>query len=124
MFFLYGCACLYFSDLLAYGYAVMILNVLRSDITIKNSTGDTFYKGEVNWEFLRKVDSHPMVDLKAFISSVDLHLQHSSVSPELPPGCTLFGCSTLPIIFPIIWHAHEPLFLRTQVFFLMESTSL
>ena len=38
MFFLYGCACLSFSDLLAYGYAVMMLNVLRSDITIKNST--------------------------------------------------------------------------------------
>ena len=36
--FLYGCACLYFSDLLAYGYAVMILNFLRSNITIKNST--------------------------------------------------------------------------------------
>ena len=35
MFFLYGCACLSFSDLLAYGYAVMMLNVLRSDITIK-----------------------------------------------------------------------------------------
>ena len=38
MFFLYGCACLSFSDPLAYGYAVMMLNVLRSDITIKNST--------------------------------------------------------------------------------------
>ena len=33
--FLYGCACLYFSDILDYGYAVMMLNVLRSDITIK-----------------------------------------------------------------------------------------
>ena len=33
--FLCGCACLYLSDLLAYGYAVMMLNVLRSDITIK-----------------------------------------------------------------------------------------
>ena len=38
MFFLYGCACLYFSDILAYGYTVIMLNVLRSDITIKNST--------------------------------------------------------------------------------------
>ena len=38
MFFLYGCACLSFSDLLAYGYVVMMLNVLRSYITIKNST--------------------------------------------------------------------------------------
>ena len=38
MFFLYGCACLYFSDLLAYGYDVTMLNVLRYDITIKNST--------------------------------------------------------------------------------------
>ena len=37
MFFLYGCACLSFSDVLAYGYAVIMLNVLRSDITIKNS---------------------------------------------------------------------------------------
>ena len=36
--FLCGSACLYFSDLLAYGYVVMMLNVLRSDITIKNST--------------------------------------------------------------------------------------
>ena len=33
--FLCRCACLSFSDLLAYGYAVMMLNVLRSDITIK-----------------------------------------------------------------------------------------
>ena len=33
--FLCGCACLYFSDLLAYGYVVMMLNVLRFDITIK-----------------------------------------------------------------------------------------
>ena len=39
MFFLYGCAVLSFGDVLAYGYAVMMLNVLRSDITIKNSTG-------------------------------------------------------------------------------------
>ena len=38
MFFLCGCACLSFNDLLAYGYAVMMINVLRSDITIKNST--------------------------------------------------------------------------------------
>ena len=38
MLFLYGCACLSFSDLLAYGYAVIMLNVLRSDINIKNST--------------------------------------------------------------------------------------
>ena len=38
MFLLYGCACLSFSDLLAYGYAVIMLNVLRYDITIKNST--------------------------------------------------------------------------------------
>ena len=36
--FLCGCACLSFNDLLAYGYAVMMLNVLRSDITIKNLT--------------------------------------------------------------------------------------
>ena len=35
VFFLCGCACLSFSDLLAYGYAVMMLNVIRSDITIK-----------------------------------------------------------------------------------------
>ena len=34
-FFLCGCAYLSFSDLLAYGYGVMMLNVLRSDITIK-----------------------------------------------------------------------------------------
>ena len=64
MLFLCVCDFLCFSDLLAYGYAVMMLNVLRSDITIKNSTGNTFYKGHVNWEFLRKVDSHPIVDLK------------------------------------------------------------
>ena len=38
MLFLCDCACLSFSDLLAYGYVVMMLNVLRSDITIKNST--------------------------------------------------------------------------------------
>ena len=37
-FFLCGCACLSFSDILAYGYAIMMLNVLRSDITIENST--------------------------------------------------------------------------------------
>ena len=35
MFFLYGCACLSFSDPLDYGYAIMMLNVLRYDITIK-----------------------------------------------------------------------------------------
>ena len=39
MFFLCGCACLSFSDLLAYGYAVIMLNVLRSDITIKIQHG-------------------------------------------------------------------------------------
>ena len=33
--FLCGCACLSCSDLLAYGYFVLMLNVLRSDITIK-----------------------------------------------------------------------------------------
>ena len=38
MFFLCGCASLSFSDVLAYGYVVMMLNVLRSNITIKNST--------------------------------------------------------------------------------------
>ena len=38
--FLCGCACISFSDLLAYGYAVMMLNVLRSDITIKNLIED------------------------------------------------------------------------------------
>ena len=38
MLFLYGCACLSFTDLLAYGYAVIMLNVLRYNITIKNST--------------------------------------------------------------------------------------
>ena len=38
VFFLCGCACLSFSDLLAYGYAVIMLNVLRSYITIKQST--------------------------------------------------------------------------------------
>ena len=37
--FLYGCACLSFSDPLAYGYALMMLNVLRSDITIKIQHG-------------------------------------------------------------------------------------
>ena len=36
--FLCGCACLSFSDIWAYGYAIMMLNVLRSDITIKNLT--------------------------------------------------------------------------------------
>ena len=35
MFFLCDCAYLSFSDLLAYGYAVMMLNVLRFDITIE-----------------------------------------------------------------------------------------
>ena len=39
MFFLCGFPCLYFSDLLDYGYAVMMLNVLRSDITIKIQHG-------------------------------------------------------------------------------------
>ena len=39
MFFLCGCACLSFSDLLAYGYAIMMLNVLRSYITIKIQHG-------------------------------------------------------------------------------------
>ena len=38
MFFLCGCACLSFSDILAYGYTVMMLNVIRYDITIKNLT--------------------------------------------------------------------------------------
>ena len=38
MFLLCGCACLSFSDILDYGYVVMLLNVLRSDITIKKST--------------------------------------------------------------------------------------
>ena len=38
MFLLYGFACLSFSDILSYGYAIMMLNDLRSDITIKNST--------------------------------------------------------------------------------------
>ena len=38
MLFLYGCVCLSFSDLLAYGYVVMMLNVIRSDITIKKLT--------------------------------------------------------------------------------------
>ena len=33
--FLCGCSCLSFSDLLAYGYAIMMLNVIRYDITIK-----------------------------------------------------------------------------------------
>ena len=32
MFSLCGCACLSFSDLLAYGYVVMMLNVIRYDI--------------------------------------------------------------------------------------------
>ena len=39
MLFLYGCAFLSFSDLLAYGYAVIMLNVLRFDITIKIQHG-------------------------------------------------------------------------------------
>ena len=44
-----GCACLSFIDLLAYGYAVIMLNVIRSEITIKNltvvtSTPNTIYK--------------------------------------------------------------------------------
>ena len=39
MFFLCGCAFLSFSDLLTYGYAVMMINVLRSDITIKIQHG-------------------------------------------------------------------------------------
>ena len=33
-----GCACLSFSDLFAYCNTVMMLNVIRSDITIKNLT--------------------------------------------------------------------------------------
>ena len=37
-FFLCGCAYLSFSDILAYGYDVIMLNVIRSEITIKNST--------------------------------------------------------------------------------------
>ena len=37
--FLCGCACLAFSDLLAYGYVVMMLNVLRTYITIKIQHG-------------------------------------------------------------------------------------
>ena len=36
--FLYGCDALSFNYLLAYGYVVMMQNVLRSDITIKNLT--------------------------------------------------------------------------------------
>ena len=39
MLFLCVCDFLSFSDLLAYGYAVMMLKVLRSDITIKNQHG-------------------------------------------------------------------------------------
>ena len=38
-FFLCGCACLSFSHPLAYGYAVMMLNVLRSDIPLKIQHG-------------------------------------------------------------------------------------
>ena len=38
LFFLYGCSYLSFNDLLSYGYTVMMLNVLRSYITIKNLT--------------------------------------------------------------------------------------
>ena len=41
MFFFCGCACLSFSDILAYGYAIIMLNVIRSEITIKNLT--TFF---------------------------------------------------------------------------------
>ena len=33
-----GCACLSFSDTFAYGYVVMMLHVIRSDITIKKLT--------------------------------------------------------------------------------------
>ena len=33
-----GCTCISFSDPFAYGYAVMMLNVIRSYITIKNLT--------------------------------------------------------------------------------------
>ena len=33
-----GCACLSFSDIFGYGYAVMMLNVIRSEITSKNLT--------------------------------------------------------------------------------------
>ena len=39
MLFLCGCACLSFSDILAYGYAVMMLYVLIFDITIKIQHG-------------------------------------------------------------------------------------
>ena len=39
MFFLYGCAYLSFSDLLAYGYTVLMLNVLRSDKPLKIQHG-------------------------------------------------------------------------------------
>ena len=42
--FLCGCACLSFSDLLAYGYVVMMLNVLRSDINNKIQHERTFLK--------------------------------------------------------------------------------
>ena len=31
----FGCACLYFSDIFSYGYVVMMLNVIISEITIK-----------------------------------------------------------------------------------------
>ena len=39
MFFLCGCFYLSFSDILDYVYAVMMLNILRSDITIKIQHG-------------------------------------------------------------------------------------
>ena len=39
MFFLCACAYLSFNDLLAYDYVVMILNVFKSDITIKIQHG-------------------------------------------------------------------------------------
>ena len=39
VFFLCGYACLYFSDILAYGYDVMMLNVIRYYITIKIQHG-------------------------------------------------------------------------------------
>ena len=46
--FLYGCACLSFSDPLDYGYAAMMLNVLRFDITIKNSIWYQSYPKRIN----------------------------------------------------------------------------
>ena len=33
-----GCACISFSDIFCYCYVVMMLNVIRSDITTKNLT--------------------------------------------------------------------------------------